>query len=378
LAAITSRAAVIHVPADYPTIQAAVDAAASGDEIQIAAGVYSGQVDIVHKDLTLSGSPGAVLRATPGMHFSLAPEIGNWRSCLLAIYQSDVEVSGLTFEGQQLGEIVPGGLIGIVFFRASGRIEDCRITGFRSEALSPGAGLKITNPHPYGSVIHVDVLGNTFDDNHESIILSGDEYGPDGLWDPGALRTTFTVKDNIILGDGPDATGTQHGISIWAGAGGEVKQNLIAYHAFVGVDAFPISFGLLAFDFVNFYHGDLLAALQPVRYEGNVFLDNQVHMGMARGDDSMVVNNDFEGTAPGFRPTGLMLSGEDVKVVANRFDDMDAGIVLFGLDPVFGTLFGIASNATVVANQFCHVDKPVIVEQSATGTQEGNQLDACH
>ena len=63
----TTTAADLNVPADYPTIQAAVDAAENGDRIQIAAGVYTGQVLISNKRLTLTGSAGTVLRAVPGM-----------------------------------------------------------------------------------------------------------------------------------------------------------------------------------------------------------------------------------------------------------------------------------------------------------------------
>jgi len=63
-------AAVLHVPAHYPTIQAAVDAASSGngvrDEIKIAPGVYMEQVLITNRSLELS-APGAALRARPGM-----------------------------------------------------------------------------------------------------------------------------------------------------------------------------------------------------------------------------------------------------------------------------------------------------------------------
>ena len=66
-AATFATAADLNVPADYPTIQAAVDAAHSNDTIHIAAGVYAGQVLISNKSLTLLGSPGAVLRATSGM-----------------------------------------------------------------------------------------------------------------------------------------------------------------------------------------------------------------------------------------------------------------------------------------------------------------------
>jgi len=379
-AAVWGRAAVIHVPADYPTIQSAVDAAQNHDTIRIAAGVYTNQVEIANKDLTLSGSSGAVLRATPGMHLSFVPELGAgaYAVSLLGIFQSDVVVSGMTFEGQRLGDSQPGPFFGIWFFAAGGRVEDCRITGIRSEALANGGeALKVENPLGFGPAVNVDVLWNTFADNGHSIRLTGDE--PDDGLHPELLRTTFTVNDNIIVGNGPDNTGVQYGIIIWVGAGGEVKRNLITDHACTGGSAVPFSYGIVALDAADYQLGLPLAALQPVRYEGNVFLNNQVHMALARGDGSMIVNNSFGGTGPGYRPTGLYLSGEDVKVVANRFDNMETGIVLFGLDPDFGPVFGIASNAKVVGNQFCEVPDPIVIEPLATGTQEqGNQLDACH
>ena len=60
-------AADLRVPADYPTIQAAVDAAASGDTIRIAPGVYVEQTRVTNKSLTLVGQPGTILRAFAGM-----------------------------------------------------------------------------------------------------------------------------------------------------------------------------------------------------------------------------------------------------------------------------------------------------------------------
>ena len=57
IVAVSVTAADLYVPAGYPTIQAAVDAANSNDTIHIAAGVYAGQVLISNKSLTLSGSP---------------------------------------------------------------------------------------------------------------------------------------------------------------------------------------------------------------------------------------------------------------------------------------------------------------------------------
>ena len=47
---------VWHVPADYPTIQAAVDAAAEGDTILVAPGVYSENVVVSTSRLALRGA----------------------------------------------------------------------------------------------------------------------------------------------------------------------------------------------------------------------------------------------------------------------------------------------------------------------------------
>lgn len=60
--ALALDAAEIHVPADYPTIQEAVNAASNGDEIIIAPGTYAG-FTINDKTLTLrsSGGPEATI-----------------------------------------------------------------------------------------------------------------------------------------------------------------------------------------------------------------------------------------------------------------------------------------------------------------------------
>jgi len=376
--AVIGRGAIIHVPADYATIQAAVDAASSGDEIQIAPGVYTNQVVITNKNLTLSG-PGAVLRATPGMQQSLMPIVGTSAVVvpLFAIFEStNVVVSGLTLEGERLATSQPGPFIGIRFLAAGGRVEDCRITGFRGTNIDTpngGQGVAIANPHRFGiGQINLDILRSTFADNAISIVLRGDVPSPpDPSWNPGLLSTTFTVDDNIIIGNGPDTNGPQRGIFIWAGAGGEVKGNTITDHAYTDLtDPNPFSFGIVAEDAADFNQGKPLAALQPVRFEGNILRDNQIDLLLVRGDGSTIVNNSFEGSTPGYRPSGLAFSGENVLVGTNRFSDMDTGIVLLGNDPDFGTYFGIASNAVLIANGFCNVATNYVYEPLTTHTEQ--------
>jgi len=151
-----------------------------------------------------------------------------------------------------------------------------------------------------------------------------------------------------------------------------VKRNIISGHSYVGtIDPIAYSFGLNASDNVSFSRGLPLAALQPLLIEGNVLRDNQVGLILLVGDGTTVANNSFEGTAPGIRPSSLVLSGNSVMVATNRFRDMETGILLLGDDPVFGTSLGIASNATLRANDFCNVTTNITVEPLATRSEQG-------
>ena len=128
-------AATIRVPADYSTIQAAADAASSGDTVEIAPGVYAEQILIVGKNLTLAGKPGAVVRAFVGMAQTLLPYDEEHRAALLGIVSSEaVVVTGLAFEGEHLADD-PRSWWASIF---GGPAVEWRIAGWRAftEAIS--------------------------------------------------------------------------------------------------------------------------------------------------------------------------------------------------------------------------------------------------
>jgi len=226
--------AVLRVPSQYPAIQAAVDAAASGDEIRIAAGTYTEQVMITSKNLKLVGEAGAVLKAFPGMQAVSWPKVpGSSSSPLLGIVFSDhVLVRGLTMDGGRLGDICPE-LGGAVFHGSGGTVERCTIRGFRGEsgftfALGMFAGNSVSFDRP---LQHIRVLNNTFEDNANSILMTGIILGEPS---PGQPQVQFKIEDNTIEGYGPTDSATQTGIELRAGTAGEVRHNLITGYNYSG------------------------------------------------------------------------------------------------------------------------------------------------
>ena len=57
---------IIHVPADYPTVQSAIDAATDGDEIIVAPGTYNEILFISGKTITLRSSDGPEVTTIDG------------------------------------------------------------------------------------------------------------------------------------------------------------------------------------------------------------------------------------------------------------------------------------------------------------------------
>jgi predicted outer membrane repeat protein len=130
-------AADLHVPAQYPTIQSAVNASVQGDRIILSAGLYRESVTVT-KSLTIESAEGlsptdVVLTATgiPGT----AMRIGT------GTYLGDVIVRGLTLDGQGIAD---AGQFAGLFVNSLGdsvhlRIERCVFKDLRNGGTDGGA-----------------------------------------------------------------------------------------------------------------------------------------------------------------------------------------------------------------------------------------------
>jgi hypothetical protein len=126
-----AQAATLGVPGDYPTIQAAIDAAVAGDEVLVEPGIYSETIDFLGKDIVVRSAmgPGKTILDGTGLDSSLVRCVSG--------EPSTAKLAGFTLRKGWSGSPLPanetvmiGG--GLAVSNASPTIENCRFINNRT------------------------------------------------------------------------------------------------------------------------------------------------------------------------------------------------------------------------------------------------------
>lgn len=248
----TSRAAtIISVPGDYPTIQAAIDAAADGDTIRVSPGTYGERVDTLSKRITLESVSGAAATTIDAGGYGTAVKMdaGPGETPVLRGFT----IKGGGGPGDGGGVIVTGGpaliednwivdntgciAAGVAAYASEATIRDNRIAS-NTQWCADGGGIFI------GAAGTVQVVGNTIEDNSSG---SGGGIGMNAAGAP-------VIVGNIIRRN--HATGEGGGLSLGNHSDATITNNLI-----VDNEAF---------------RGGAMAALVPMGTIGPTMVNNTI------------------------------------------------------------------------------------------------------
>ena len=349
----------------FTSIQAAVDAANSGDRIIIRAGKYIEQVTILGKDLTLLGRSGAVIQAPAAMEDTLSPLFGFPGRPVLLVADAEVSVRDLTIDGANSAENNPF-LQGIVFLNAGGVIRGnvVKDIGFgepslpldeNGEPVYQGDAIVVINFLALPRTVTI-AENRVVNFNNNGILVDAEA----DFNDPAAANLTVHITNNTVVGSGQNEVIDQWGIFI-GGFGfsdpqssitGTVKGNRV--RDLVTVGSYPLpGVGLVMFN--------------PYNLEvGNNSIEN-VNIGLAANQaiGAQIVHNQIVGPGPDvFGSSGLLISGTDSNVVKNQLRKLDTGILLFIEDPQFGS----AVNTVLDDNDFDNVAMDLMTSPGAPVT----------
>jgi hypothetical protein len=345
----------------FTSIQAAVDAANSGDVIIVRPGKYVEQVTVSAKDLTLVGRSGAIIQAPTEMQDLLTPLTTFPGRPVLLVTDGEVVVRDLIVDGMNSAENNPF-LQGIVFLNAGGMIRGnlVRNIGFGAPRLPlgetgapvyQGDAVVIINFLPVPREVKV-TDNRVINFNNNGILVDAEAF-----FDPAVANLTVHLTNNTIIGSGRNEVIDQWGI-FFGGFGfaepqfsitGTVKGNHIRDLVTVGAHPLP-SIGMVMFNPFN------------VEVTNNTI--ENVNVGLAANQvvGAQIANNQIVG--PGFDvfgSSGLLISGTDSLVSENKFRKLDTGIFLAVEDMQLGSAF----NTLINKNRFENVPMELLTSAGA-------------
>jgi hypothetical protein len=208
----------------FPTIGAAIAAAAPGDTVFVCPGTYEEQVTIRTPGVTLEGSGIDQTFVKPGTLSLTAPSLFSGEPLAYIILVdgvSGVTIKNLTVDGSGAKNASdfcdPRGFIGIFYRASSGTITGVKVTSIK-EPLGCQIRLGIFVQSGYGPHLKSDVTIT------DSTVV---DYGKNGITCNEA-GTRCIVVGNTVTGIGPTAVIGQNGIQLGFGAHGRVLGNTVS------------------------------------------------------------------------------------------------------------------------------------------------------
>jgi hypothetical protein len=290
----------ISVPGDYPTIQAAVNAASAGDTITVAAGTYNEQV-VITKTLTIQGAGDSTVikpsQATANT-FALFIRNGGGKTAAIVVANSSgavVNVKNFKVDGSLIvanqGTLKQAtSMVGVLYTDSSGTLDTLKVTDVN---IKNGSGILVTSVNSASPSISVEI-NNCYVTN----------YLKNGITVTGP-NATVDIRNNTVNGKGPISNIAQNGIQVSYGATGSLQRNTVDGNWYTG--AGWTSTGILIFE------------SDGVFVQNNTVTGSQTGIGIEAwdwvapsADNNKVVNNDIIGADWGITVIAYSFNGYSI------------------------------------------------------------------
>jgi parallel beta-helix repeat protein len=292
--------------AAYTSIQAAVNAAKSGDVIRVCAGTYHEQV-VIGKSLSLEADNGVIVIPSDVVANAAGLSSAEPIATIVLVKNADnVSLQGFIVDGSANGLTACGPtLIGILYQDASGSIAHNAVRNVRlaNDLTGCQSGLAIDVESSSSGQSSVTIADNSVD-GYQKNGITADEPG-----------TEVFVTNNAVTGLGPTTGAAQNGIQIGFGAQGRVTNNVVADNIYSPCES--------ATNCPSNATGILIYQSDGVRVERNTVGSNQVGIFVAANNGNIAGNTVFHSVAL----DGIALVGNGNSVSSNDISTSDDAAV---------------------------------------------------